>query len=193
MTDSGGRNRYKLQTASRRFRNLSWLRKFETKTHMASDEQSRWECRFCFERLRPYPLSGWKRLLYVFAIRKFKCPHCFNMFVKPIDLVARIPFVGKLFCEKSNAAASIGARIRSLRTGRSKREQKDRRKVGFLLRLGHQVSLLERRVSDCVGTVFRACWLGCLWPLHRLSRKLTRLGKSKSRERRRKSSIGTRW
>ncbi len=154
---------------------------------MALDKQSGWECRFCSERLRPYPLRGWKRLLCVFPIRKFKCPHCFDIFLKPISLLAGIPFVRPLFCEKTSVAASISERISSRRTDRPKLKQKNHEKAGFLLRLGHQVSLLEGRASNSAGKFFHACWLGCLWPLHWLSRKsefkLTRSGKSKSRRR----------
>ena len=150
----------------------------DAKTPMTSDKKSGWDCQFCAEKLSQHPFSGWERLLYVVPIRRFRCSHCFNIYLKPASLVAGIPFVGKLFCEKRGVMPRLRAQLRSRRRNRPQHGD-----VGLLMRVGTGMSYLDSSISIGVRRIFRVLWIGCRWPFHRFVKTFQRSRKSKSRRR----------
>ena len=141
---------------------------------MSASERTGWECRFCSEQLRSESPVGWRRLLWIVPVRTFRCPHCFHTFLKPVESVAAIPVVGKLFCEKHGVSATVSELIsRVFKRHENSNIGGEKRYVnaGWVVRFGRWTENMELRVSDYFSRTFRPLWLGCLWPFHWFSKK----------------------
>lgn len=137
---------------------------------MTSDEQSGWECRFCSEKLKPQPLLGWRRLFWIVPVREFRCPHCFNTFKKPVAVIAAIPLVGGLFCEKRGVSVHVAGMISgAARRGKSRR--RNYVNASWVVRFGRWTGSLESKVSGFISRIIRAFVMNALWPFHWLSRE----------------------
>jgi len=143
---------------------------------MSTDEKTGWECRFCFEKLKRQPLIGWRRLLWIVPVRSFRCPHCFNTYQKPAAVVAAIPFVGRLFCEKRGVSGRVSG-ILSRPSVRGKTSRRNYVHVSWFMRLAHWAGRVESKTSVTFGRVFRTL----LWPFHWFSK--TFLGASETSQR----------
>ncbi len=140
---------------------------------MSADERTGWECRFCSEKLQPQPQIGWQRLLWIVPVRKFRCPHCFNTYQKPVALIAAIPLVGRLFCEKRGVAANVSGMISgAARRGRS--SQRNYVNAGWFVRFARWTGSVESKTADFVGRILRTLSLKILWPLHWFSKTFLR-------------------
>ena len=152
---------------------------------MLEDDRTGWDCRFCREKLKQQSLTGWRRLFWIFPVRTFRCPHCFNTFRKPVVVIASIPVVGPLFCEKRGVSASV-SRLWSKPLVRRKKRSRNYITVGWFVRFARWTGRIDSNLSQTIGRLFRAC----LWPLHLFSKKFLttsqnslRSGRSKSRKR----------
>lgn len=156
---------------------------------MSADERTGWECRFCFEKLKPQPLIGWRRLLWIVPVRAFRCPHCFNLFQKPAAMIAAIPFVGNLFCSKRGVSGSVSEMISTV-ARRGKSSRRNYVHEGWFVRFARWTGRVESNAGETLGRFFRTL----LWPFHRFSKKFLgtsdksqRSYHSKSRKRSRSS------
>ncbi len=137
---------------------------------MSTEERTGWECRFCFEQLKRSPSTGWQRLLWFIPVRPFRCPHCFNTFQKPIGLLASVPFVKQVFCEKRGVAAELRGAIAN-QAGRKKSSRRNYVNSGWFVRFARWSGKIETRVSDGFKGFVRKIWLTFLWLQSWLSRK----------------------
>jgi hypothetical protein len=138
---------------------------------MSTSKRTGWECRFCSENLKPQSLIGWRRLLWIVPVRTFRCPHCFHTFQKPVAIVAAIPLVGKLFCEKRRLVASVSKTISGV-VRRGKSSRRDHVHAGRIVRFGRWAGKVESGLSGLLGKVFRTLLLQVLWPFHWFSKNL---------------------
>lgn len=142
---------------------------------MSADERTGWECRFCIEMLKPQPLIGWRRLLWIVPVRAFRCPHCFKKFQKPVAFIAAIPFVGKLFCEKRGVSGSVSQMIsKVVRRGKSSR--RNYVKEGWFVSSACWIENAESKASYFLGKSCRTLGQQVLWPFHWFSGKFPRSG-----------------
>lgn len=143
---------------------------------MSTDKRTGWECQFCFENLKPQPLIGWQRLLWLVPVRTFQCPHCFNTFRKPVAFIAAIPFVGSLFCKKRR----MSGRISEMLSNPSLRGKKSRRNyvsAGWFVRFARWTDRMDSNAGEVLGKSVRTL----LWPFHWFSK--TFLGSSAKSQR----------
>ena len=140
---------------------------------MSADERTGWECRFCFEKLKPQPLIGWRRLLWIVPVRAFRCPHCFNLFQKPAAMIAAIPFVGKLFCSKRGVSGSVSEMISTV-ARRGKNSRRNYVDEGWFVSSGRWIENAESKASQFLGKSFRTLGRHVLWPFHWFSGKFLR-------------------
>ena len=157
---------------------------------MSTNERNGWQCRNCFEQLEPQSLIGWRRLLWIIPVRTFRCPHCFNTFQKPVSLIAAIPFVGRLFCEKRGMSRSVLGMLSSPYV-RGKKSRRNYVNVAWFMRFARWAGRIESKISVTLGGFFRTF----LWPFHWFSKtflgaseKSQRSDRSKSRKRSRRSN-----
>lgn len=130
-----------------------------------------WECGFCSERLKQQSLVGWHRLMWFLPIRTFRCPHCFQLFRKPVALVSMIPVIGMIFCEKRGGTAAVSGIISVVAR---KRRRKVYEQGGMLVRLARCVEFVESKFSDGLDVALRTVSLVLLRPFRRLSKRFQR-------------------
>ena len=56
---------------------------------LSSEKSSIYKCSFCSDRLTQQPLLGWRCALLLLPMRKFRCPHCFDISSKPVQWIGR--------------------------------------------------------------------------------------------------------
>ena len=133
---------------------------------MSADKRTGWECRFCFEKLKSQPLIGWRRLLWIIPVRTFRCPHCFNRFLKPVAFIAEIPFVGRLFCEKRGMSASVSEMLSNPAIC-GKKSRRNYVNAGWFVRFARWTGRVDSSAEEIFGRFFRIF----LWPFHWFSMK----------------------
>ncbi len=138
---------------------------------MSEAKQYGWECGFCSERLKQQSLVGWRRLLWFVPIRTFRCPHCFQLFRKPVAFVSMIPIIGTMFCEKRGGTAAVSGIISVVAR---KRRRRTYAQAGMLVRLAHFVEIIESKLSDALDVVMRTFSLVFLRPFRWVSKRLHR-------------------
>ncbi len=134
---------------------------------MSADERTGWECRFCFEKLKPQSLTGWRRLLWIVPVRTFRCPHCFNTFQKPAAFIAAMLLARRIFCEKRGVSASVSEML-SNPPLRGKTSRRNYVNPGWFVRFARWTGRVEANAAETFGRFFRSL----LWPLHWFSKKL---------------------
>jgi len=100
---------------------------------------------------RPY--QGWRRWMSLMPVREFKCPHCFEVFLKPPEAIGRLPLIGAFF-RRSRLKTSRRLPVR----GRSSSGTmpRNRRVAKSLSGFGRTVTRAERAV---VGSLLRVIQL----------------------------------
>lgn len=142
---------------------------------MSSKQAPGWECRFCFEQLKRCPTTSWqRRLRWVIPVRRFRCPHCFNTFQKPAGLIAAIPFVRRIFCEKRGVWVGI-QEVTSGIAGSRKNNQRNYVNANLLVRFSRWTDRTESRISDSVKQSAHTVWVRFMQSRHWLNRKLAKL------------------
>jgi hypothetical protein len=85
---------------------------------------------------------GWRVWMYLLPVREFKCPHCFEVFLRPIEIIGRLPLVSSLFARSSPLKDAV-SRSRK----RSRRRSTASESVGGvsrgLARFGRKVNKVE--------------------------------------------------
>ncbi len=135
---------------------------------------SKYKCSFCSEHLHLHPYVGWSRLLTILPFRNFKCPHCFEIFRKPIESLSWLSLPSS-FSSKRIRSRSID------KAGRAASKTSDRleRNVFLVLsRFGKKVSDWEQAAWSRSVKLFEF-----LNPFSR-KRRRTRSESSRSRNRR---------
>lgn len=145
------------------------LRIFRQPDSMPTEEKTGWECRFCFEQLKRCPSEGWQRRLWFVPVRPYRCPHCFNTFQKPVWVLANIPFVKRIFCEKRGVSAGFRGKIAEL-AGRKASNRRNYVNPNWFVRFARWTGKIETKASDTFNGFVRKIWLTFLWPIHWLSR-----------------------
>ena len=156
---------------------------------MSANEPIGWECRFCFKKLKPQPLIGWRRLLWIIPVRTFRCPHCFNTFLKPAAFVASIPFVGGLFCEKRGVSASVSEML-SNPSVRGKKSRRNYVNAGWFVRFARWTGRVDSNAGETLSRFFRTLLRPLKWCSKMFlgsSESSQRSNRSKSRKRSRSS------
>lgn len=113
---------------------------------MSDAKKHGWVCGFCSERLKQQSLVSWHRLLWFLPIRTFRCPHCFQLFRKPVAFVSVIPIVGTLFCEKQGGTAAVSSVISKITR---KRRRRTYEQAGMLVRLVRWTGRVRIKVLRC--------------------------------------------
>jgi hypothetical protein len=158
---------------------------------MSTEERTGWECRFCFQQLKRCSLSGWQRLLWFVPVRPYRCPHCFNTFQKPVEILASLPFVKQIFCEKRGVSACVRGMI-SNAAGRKTSSRRNYVNPNWFVRFARWTGKIETQASDTLKRIWREICLAFLWPIYWLFRKSgisnRSLPSSRSKSRRRSGS-----
>lgn len=114
---------------------------------MSRKSPSPYKCSFCSDRLEQLKFRGWRVVLMLLPMRDFRCPHCFNVFSKPVTWIGRylstisipeIEGVSKRVRQANRAASSTSGGL-------------VRRCLKFLSRLGKRVTEIE----EFLGGQFR--------------------------------------
>lgn len=68
---------------------------------MSSHKTSNYRCNFCSDHLMQRQFHGWRIWMYLLPVREFKCPHCFEVFLRPVQIIGRLPIISGLFAQSS--------------------------------------------------------------------------------------------
>lgn len=61
------------------------------------EQASNYKCSFCSDQLRPMRYDGWKRCLELLPVREYQCPHCFQVYLRPVESLDRRHMLSSLF------------------------------------------------------------------------------------------------
>ena len=110
---------------------------------MSTHKTSKYRCNFCSEHLMQRQFNGWRRWMYLLPVREFKCPHCFEVFMRPIEQIGRLPFVSGFFGQ-SSPLKEVVSRTRSRRSRSQSSLEPGRRISRSLANFGKKVNRMEQ-------------------------------------------------
>ena len=120
---------------------------FSQATTVSPKPPSPYKCTFCSDRLEQLKFRGWRVIFMVLPMRDFRCPHCFNVFSKPVRWIGRcLPTISVPKIE------GVSKRVR--RANRAASNTSDtllKRCLKFLSRLGKGVTDAE----EFLGRLFK--------------------------------------
>ena len=145
-------------------------RKFRQQNSMSTEETTGWECRFCFEQLKRCPCVGWQRLLWLVPVRPHRCPHCFNTFQKPVGVLANLPFVKQIFCEKRGVSAKLRRTMANVAVRKTSR-RRNYANPNWMVRFTRWSCKIETKALESFKDIFHRIWMLLLWLIYWLSRK----------------------
>jgi hypothetical protein len=86
---------------------------------------------------------GWRCWMYVLPVREFKCPHCFEVFTRPIELIGQLPVISS-FVGQSSPLKDVVSRSRSRRSRSQSSLEPGRRISRSLANFGKKVNRMEQ-------------------------------------------------
>lgn len=123
-----------------------------------AQENSHHCCPFCREPLTELNPAGSDYARMLLLIKRYKCPHCFEIYHRPFTWVTRLPLVSSivrtLLTKQSQAA-----------TGTERNKLADSQADSNLFRLGRWVTQCEINIGRAIRAVVRAVWSAlCFFP-----------------------------
>lgn len=127
---------------------------FCRESQLSSDRSGPYRCNFCAENLHQQSLEGWKRILILTPLRSFKCPHCFNVFLRPLSVIGYLPGVRWLF--GTAPKDKLRQAMNTAKRGSEKSSGMEWKLGRSLLKLGRWITSAEQGlVSGLLGMVHR--------------------------------------